>query len=411
MVTLVFGYGGVSDSTAANLFATVKSLRFSSNQGVTRLVIETDKPLPYSLFSLADPDRLVIDLPELDWQDHDKGSNISSGLMVGYRVGLFKSGVSRLVFDLKEPIKLKTRLSLPEDAKYGPRLVFDIMAENGKNGDNETAGGTLQYATNDWASYQKNNVKEPSIPNQTNLDKKSKQLPLIVIDPGHGGIDPGAISASKAFEKDIVLNFALKIAETLNQSKKYRVELTRDRDIFIPLRQRYDLAQKMNADIFISIHADSHSDSKMRGGTIYTLSDKASDAEADALAAKENKSDILAGTNLDNYAPEVSTILIDLAQQSVNQSSWYLGESLVNKLAKQVNLLAGKAHRFAGFAVLKSPNIPSSLIEIGYLSNKHDEANLQNEAYIKKFAEGLHSALDDYFEHNHILNPDVAKSN
>ncbi|HAJ21682.1 MAG TPA: N-acetylmuramoyl-L-alanine amidase, partial [Rhodospirillaceae bacterium] len=225
---------------------------------------------------------------------------------------------------------------------------------------------------------------------------------VVVLDPGHGGVDPGAISTSGVYEKKVVLTYAKALKKALEATGRYDVVLTRDRDIFIPLRDRYQIAHEVNAGLFISLHADSHNSSSLRGLSVYTLSDKASDKEAEALATKENRSDLLAGTDLTGYEADVTSILISLAQQSVKQSSAYFAEILVDEMQTSARLLRNP-HRFAGFAVLKSPNIPSVLIELGYLSNKSDEATLMSATHQTKMADGMVRSIDLYFDRKEKL--------
>ncbi|MFK7867371.1 MAG: N-acetylmuramoyl-L-alanine amidase [Alphaproteobacteria bacterium] len=394
----------MASAAVAAPFGKVLDIRSGAQDNISRFVIESDVQLPYHIFTLGNPNRLVIDLPELEWQgansQNSKGQGINRGIMQGYRVGLFKPGITRVVIDLDAAAKLKSHFSIPQNDGVGARLVIDLVAQ---------AGPLLSVKSENWEAYSQGldqaSLSAPSpllrpVPNQ----RRAK--PLIVIDPGHGGVDPGAISRSGIYEKNIVLTAAKIIQQKMQESGNYEVALTRDRDIFIPLRKRYDIAQNLQADLFISLHADSHEKKQFRGFSIYTLSDKASDKEAAALATKENKSDLIAGANLDEYTPEVSSILIDLAQQSVNEGSWHYAEMLVNSLPSNVKTLRNP-HRFAGFAVLKSPNIPSVLIELGYLSNSQDEANLRRKDYLQAIGNALTKAANAYFEREKRLNDDL----
>ncbi len=381
--------------------ATVKAIRTGASDDVSRFVIETDRQLPYHIFSLKNPERLVIDLPELGWSNKDKvsatGSNIDQGVMKAYRVGLFKPGITRIVIDLNEFAGVKSHFRIPPKDKIGARLVVDMIAKS---------GNLFELFSDDWKVYHQTldqQVPVFTLVPQPRPQDKERFKPVVVIDPGHGGVDPGAIGRSGIYEKNIVLKAAKVIQEQMETTGRYQVVLTRNRDVFIPLRKRYDIAQQSRADLFISVHADSHSKPSLRGASVYTLSDKASDKEAAALAAKENKSDLIAGTNLDAYTPEVSSILIDLAQQSINQSSWHLAEMLVDSIRPRIKMLRNP-HRYAGFAVLKSPNIPSVLVELGYLSNRYDEKNLKDRAHLIKISQAIIEASDAYFKRQARLN-------
>jgi N-acetylmuramoyl-L-alanine amidase len=225
---------------------------------------------------------------------------------------------------------------------------------------------------------------------------------MIAIDPGHGGVDPGARGISGAWEKDLTLLQARELRRQLLQHGGYRVVMTRDRDVFVRLRERIAIAQRAGADIFISLHADSIADRSVRGGAIYTLSEQASDKEAAALAAKENKADIIAGIDLNDQSRTVAKILIDLRQRLTKNDSVTFAKALVNQLDDSMRLLRNN-HRFAGFAVLKAPDIPSVLIEMGYLSNRVDERLLKRARHRQKVATAIVKAIDGYFARQQAL--------
>jgi N-acetylmuramoyl-L-alanine amidase len=221
-------------------------------------------------------------------------------------------------------------------------------------------------------------------------------LPMVYIDPGHGGPDPGTIGHDGAYEKNITLAVAQELQRQLVASGRYRVKLTRIDDRFVALRERFELARLDHADLFISLHADSSFVGDPRGASIYTLSETSSDAEAAALAAKENKADLIAGVDLSKQNVVVTSILIDLAQRETKNLSARFAERLVEEL-RRVTVLLPNSHRYAGFAVLKAPDIPSVLIELGYLSNGQDEALLLSAAHRAKLAAAMLRAIDGYF--------------
>lgn len=222
------------------------------------------------------------------------------------------------------------------------------------------------------------------------------RLPLVYIDPGHGGPDPGTIGHSGTFEKNVTLSVARELERQLLATGRYRVKLTRESDVFVALRERFAMARADDADIFISLHADSSFVGDPRGLSVYTLSETSSDAEAAALAAKENKADLIAGVDLTKQSTAVSSILIDLTQRETKNQSARFAELLVNELGR-VTMLLPNTHRFAGFAVLKAPDIASVLIEMGYLSNVQDEALLLSPAHRTKLAGAMLRAIDGYF--------------
>jgi N-acetylmuramoyl-L-alanine amidase len=231
---------------------------------------------------------------------------------------------------------------------------------------------------------------------------KSRPMPAprhrtIILDPGHGGVDPGTIGISGIFEKEITLAIARDVARQLDTTRRYRVVMTRTSDEFIALRDRVARARAANGDLFLSLHADALPNAAMRGASVFTLSEQASDREAAALAAKENKADLIAGIDLSRHTPEVSSILLDLARRQTNNLSIGLARQLVAELGSTVPLLAN-SHRAAGFAVLKAPDIPSVLVEMGCLSNHEEDRLLRNTLYQRKLAAVLVRSINDYFD-------------
>jgi len=223
-----------------------------------------------------------------------------------------------------------------------------------------------------------------------------RRVPIIVIDPGHGGIDPGCIGYSGTYEKNISFATAREIAHLLESTKRYKVVLTRDDDEFIALHERVERARAAAGDLFISVHADAIPDRSVRGASVFTLSEKASDAAAAELAQRENKADMVAGIDLGGKSREVSDILIDLARRQTNNMSIGLARQLVSKLGTEVAMLEN-SHRSAGFAVLKAPDIPSALVELGCLSNREEDKLLRAAAYRHKLAIGIAQSVDAYY--------------
>lgn len=403
LAVLVAAVGGACPTYAQSK---VEDVRVGAHQGFTRFVLELDAPAPYRLLTLRDPYRVVIDLPEVAWNTgDDSAGSVARGVVGKFRFGLFQHGVSRFVIDLREPAVVKSHFRLDPEPGAGYRLVVDLEPST----DQQFAAAMGSIESADWASRQTAVAAaaqsqqdavvrapvRPSSPSET-------RLRTIVIDPGHGGVDPGAIGASGIYEKKITLAFAEDLRDRLRASGKFRVLLTRDKDIYIPLRKRYEVAHRNEADLFISIHADAHHTPDLRGFSVYTLSETASDKEAAALAAKENKSDILAGYDLSEYDDQTSFILLDLAQRKTSEASWQFAQSLVKNVGSNVKLLR-RPHRFAGFAVLKSPTVPSVLVELGYLSNRHEEKDLRTPAYRAGLADAIIRAIDVYFEHQDRL--------
>jgi N-acetylmuramoyl-L-alanine amidase len=219
----------------------------------------------------------------------------------------------------------------------------------------------------------------------------------IVLDPGHGGIDPGAIGVSGIFEKEITLAAVEDLARSLEATRRYTVVLTRTTDEFVELEDRVARARAAQGDLFLSVHADAIPDASVQGASVFTLSERASDAEAAALAQRENKVDLLAGIDLSHHTPEVSNILLDLARRQTNNMSLAFARRLVSELGRSVRML-NNSHRSAGFVVLKAPDIPSALVELGCLSNTAEEKELRSDSYRKRLVASLTRSINDYFD-------------
>jgi N-acetylmuramoyl-L-alanine amidase len=241
-------------------------------------------------------------------------------------------------------------------------------------------------------------VTKPAPKSDRLTDPKEKDKPLIVLDPGHGGIDSGATGVHGTLEKAIVLDFASLLKGKLDESGLYTVELTRDDDTFVPLSRRVEIGHELEADLFISIHADSvrRGQKFARGATVYTISDKASDQLAEDLAVSENMSDVIAGVDLDEEPTDVTDILLDLARRETRSFSVYFARSLVSELESAVRLI-NNPHRSAGFRVLKAHDVPSVLVELGYLSNEHDEKLLISDEWRERMANAMTEAVHGFF--------------
>jgi N-acetylmuramoyl-L-alanine amidase len=221
---------------------------------------------------------------------------------------------------------------------------------------------------------------------------------VIVLDPGHGGIDPGCIGCTGVYEKGIALATAHDVANKLEATGRYRVKMTRTDDEFVPLEERVAFARAAEADLFLSIHADAVPEPSLRGASVFTLSEKASDKEAAMVAARENSADLVAGIKLTEHEPVVNEILFDLARRQTNNLSIRFARDLVSELGREVRLM-NHSHRSAGFVVLKAPDIPSALVELGCLSNPGEDRLLQEIAYQHKLATGLVRSINDYFDY------------
>lgn len=370
----------------------LEDLRFGTHAQHDRTVVEFSAKTPWSVFTLPSPPRLVIDVPALKSMNKPENARgLKSSWLSGYRMGHIASSTTRIVLDLKRPVKiLRAFLLAPsqEASSGGFRLVIDTAPD-------PKATKTQRMVSQDWQAFAQN-IKRKSTLHQS-VVVKDKSKPLIVLDPGHGGPDPGGIGRSGIYEKHVVLEAAHLIKKHLEKSGRYQVRLTRDTDTYLPLRTRFSLADKWQADLFISIHADKAPSAKTRGATVFTLSEKASDAEAEKLAKRENLSDIIVGEHLEVHDPVVARVLLDLEQRSTMQDSAHFAQMLVEALINEKIKLVRNSHRFAGFAVLKSPSTPSVLLELGFLSNRQEEKLLQTRRHRTTIAVGVRKALDRYF--------------
>ena len=381
--------------TATDVFARkINNLRIGQGIASVRVVFESDSDFDYKVFTLSNPNRLVVDVKGIEVSQNISRNNDENMFLKNVRVGSYGVSGVRIAFDLKQPVLIKKAFVLPPQSGFNWRFAIDLEAATER--DFLSKIGSANSQTSDSFNRDeilpKNNIKsQKSTPSQQSKRK------IIVIDAGHGGVDPGAIGYKGTYEKKITLAIAKELKEELDKNSKYKVYLTRNRDVFIPLRDRVKIARKYDADLFISIHADSARNRKAKGLSVYTLSETASDKEAAALAEKENKADIVAGLNFADHTKEVSDILLSLAQRETNNSSSEFANLLSSEMSKIVKTVSN-THRFAGFAVLKAPDVPSVLLELGYLSNPDEEKFLRQEKYRKKLAKATLKAVNKFFQ-------------
>jgi len=376
----------------------VMGARIGEHPDRTRFVVELSDPVDMRTFTLNNPNRVVIDMPAVRWHLEGPPRPTGNGAVKSYRYGMFRPGNARFVIDLNQPVTVSDALVLPPEDGHGYRVVIDLFPTTQAKFD-RTAGWPQDLKARENAAQLAALPKNPAPP-QSAIKK------VIVVDAGHGGVDPGTSSPDGTQEKDIVLAEALALKKTL-VSRGYTVHLTRDDDEFIELPQRVRIARSWRADLFISLHADSNHDPSVYGLSIYTLSEKGSDAEAAALAKKENDSDKLAGVDLaDNSA--VAPILIDLAQRDTMNKSSHFAETAISELRDETDILPRQPHRSAGFAVLKAPDVPAVLVELGYLSNDHDARQMQTGAWRAKVAGAIADAVDRQFAATGAAGPATA---
>ena len=376
---------------ASGKCAVVQDIRLGNQSGMSvRVVIDLSEKVDFKIFPLSNPHRIVIDLPATTFNVTEKNLPKAEYLNK-IRLGKTDAKAGRIVLELNRGAVIKKSFVLAPQSGFQWRLVvdLDLMPQNKE----------LKQVTPEW--YDNSVAEEKKTKKQESETPKVK--PLIVLDPGHGGKDPGAIGVSGVYEKHLTLAMAKQLRTLLEETGRYRVKLTRETDVFISLYARRRFARSVNADLFISLHADSIRKPETRGLSVYTLSEKASDKEAEKLAESENKVDLIAGIDLSGETQEVTDILIDLARRETNNHSSYFAEKLMSEIRKEITVLPN-SHRFAGFAVLKSPDVPSVLIEMGYLSNKEEEKLLRQAPYRKKLAKSSVRAVNAYFAEKHKAN-------
>lgn len=382
----------------------VDQIRFGVHPDKVRMVLDLSENSDFRVFILSDPYRMVIDLPQFGWNASPVGKAPKSNV-TAVRHGNLQPGISRIVFDFDRPVTVRNAFTLPRQGKKPNRLVIDYAAVHSSefNRNKNTIFGGLQVENPGIAkaapphnseTYQTASLSSVAPPTPSPKTKK----PLIVIDPGHGGVDPGAVGHNDLYEKKVVLALAKELKKQLEDTGQYRVLLTREDDVFIRLHERVKFARKHEADLFVSIHADSLPNKNVGGTSVYTLSDKASDAQTEKLAARENRADLIAGIDLSVEDEEVANILVDLAMRDTMNQSRFFANKLVDTIDSRSMKLLEKPHRYAGFAVLKAPDIPSVLVEAGFMSNKREAEQLNSPDHRKKLANALKAGIDAYFE-------------
>ena len=370
--------------------AAIKNLRVGQSSEGYRLVFDADAKFSYKAFLLNEPRRLVVDVYDSQVTSNVENFKDKSQFISHVRVGSPTSSSKRIALDLNTPVIIKKAFMLAPQSGFGWRFVLDVKKVDAGQF-NARIGSRYAFDSQDGTS------KKTSIAISKTPVVASKAKKIVVLDPGHGGKDPGAIGYSGVYEKNITLAMAKELKAILDREGRYTVYLTRTTDIFIPLRDRVKIARRYKADLFMSIHADSAVNRNAKGLSVYTLSETASDKEAEALAERENKADVVAGLNLWEHSKEVSDILINLAQrETMNRSSEFAG-FMVQEMRKSVRLV-DNTHRFAGFAVLKAPDVPSVLLEMGYLSNRTEENQLKQSSYRRKLATSTSKAIKRYFD-------------
>ncbi|HEY5280266.1 MAG TPA: N-acetylmuramoyl-L-alanine amidase [Pseudolabrys sp.] len=383
----VAGLVSVSAAHAADsapAVASATAVRVGGDDKQTRFVLDLDQKIDLATFVLADPYRVVVDLPQVVFRLPEKAGEHGRGLIKAFRYGLIMQGGSRIVMDTKGPVKVDKAFVMAAADGQPARLVIDLSAT-----DRDSFLRNIALENRPAKA-----AKRPAVAAKPDSDPR----PVVVLDPGHGGIDTGTHGLDGELEKDIVLSFASELRDRLTQTGKYRVLMTRGDDTFVPLNDRVRFARAHGASLFVSIHADAlpKKEGQAEGATVYTLSEHASDAEAARLADDENKADVIAGVDLSSEPDDVANILFDLAQRETKSFSLQFAHSAVKEF-KAVGRLHKRPLKSAGFVVLKAPDVPSVLIELGYMSNRFDLDHLVSADWRAKTAAAVAQAVDDFF--------------
>lgn len=390
----------------ADEFPVASGVRIAGDEKQTRFILDLDRKIPLRAFALADPYRVVVDIPQVSFNLGSDPDAVARGLIKAFRYGLVMPGGSRIVFDLNGPAKIEKAYVLDAANGQPPRLVIELAATD------KVAFARAQTADAPTGATQAGpglglppGEKPVASPVTTVADAAAAikvsapadARPVVVIDPGHGGIDNGTQAGGEA-EKNLVLGFALALRDRIEKAGKYRVVMTRTDDTFIPLGERVKIARSQSAALFVSIHADAlpRGEGDAQGATIYTLSDKASDAEAERLAELENRADAIGGVNLTEEPTDVADILIDLAQRETRTFSNHFARLLMSEM-KSTARMHKNPLKSAGFKVLKAPDVPSVLLELGYVSNKGDLQQLVSESWRNRTVGAVNQAVDAFF--------------
>ena len=382
---------------AASNFPIASDARLAGDAKQTRFVLDLDKPIQFRAFPLADPYRVVVDLPQVSFKLAAGIGVAGRGLVKAFRYGLVMPGGSRIVFDLTGPAKIAKSYVLEAANGQPPRLVLEFE-EVDRTAFVQSLAPESRPELRPAIADANAAVARPDASAAARPAQPPDTRPVIVIDPGHGGIDNGTQAGGEVIEKNLVLGFGLALRDRIEKSGKYRVVMTRTDDTFVPLNERVEIARNQSAALFVSIHADAlpRHEGDARGATIYTLSDKASDAEAERLADAENKSDAIGGVNLTEEPTEVADILIDLVQRETRTFSNRFARVLMGEMKNTVRMHKHPL-KSAGFRVLKAPDVPSVLVELGYVSNKADLERLVSENWRNKTVGAMAQAIDAFF--------------
>ena len=377
------GTGEPADSSeTAKPVAQVKAIRLVGDAARTRLIVDMSGEAEFGLLRLRNPYRLVVDLPKTTFDSEPEPAE-GRGLVEDFRFGLVGPGRARIVLDLKGPVNVVQSFMQPSGAGQPARIVLDL------------APGTAEDFARAAARERQARLAVAGRKGDKLTPRPRSSRPVVVIDPGHGGIDTGAVVSRDLIEKNLTLRFAEKLAQILNEHGNVEAVLTRTEDVFMSLGDRVKVARLNEAALFVSVHADIVPQDYVRGATVYTVSDEASDSMAAGMAERENRSDILAGLAIEDQPDEVADILFDLARRETKNLSIRFAKTLISDIRPQLTLNKSPWRR-AAFLVLKAPDVPSVLFELGYISNKQDQELLVSDEWRDKTTRAIADAIERF---------------
>ena len=379
LVCLIVGILGVFEPAIARESTVEPAIAFAArvvgDENRARLIVDFNRTVEHDVYVQDGPDRIFIDLPETLFSLSDEAKQMPSSAILAMRFGRVSEGQSRIILDLNDAVKIEKHSLKPISGGNRHRLIVDLVKSS-----------RLAFTKS---------VRPPKLTKIKLPEVEPRQF-KIVLDPGHGGIDGGASGRKGAKEKNITLEFALRLKEALENNPAFSVGLTREGDDFVALKERVSLARQKKADLMISIHADSLNQTRIRGATVYTLSEEGSDDLSRALARKQNRADLIAGLSLPAEKPKVADILIDLMRRESEAFSVRAARLLISHMQNDIKLIRNP-HRSADFFVLKAPEVPSILLELGYLSNKMDEKLMQSQVWQAKAVARTKEAIEAFF--------------
>jgi len=395
--------------------AVAKDARIGGDLTRTRFVADLSETVEFRAFILSDPYRVIVDLPEVQFQMPGGIGEKGRGLVSAFRYGLFAPGKSRIVIDVVEPVLIdKAFVRAAEDGQPA-RLVIDLVKTSASRFEQREKRQSVLRSTSQGSFRTRTEDASGRPDPESQQEKADEGKPIIVLDPGHGGVDPGAISVNGNYEKDIVFAFCKLLKARLEETGRYRVLMTRDEDIFVSLDARVEFARQHQASLLVSVHADALDPKHplvskrmikdTRGASVYTLSEEASDELARIIAARENRVDLLAGVELPGGPDDdLASILIDLMHRETKNLSVSFAKTLLNGLDGTTELTTSP-HRFANFRVLKAQDVPSVLLELGYLSNSEDESSLTSKKWRSKVADAIVESVGAFFVNRMVSVP------